>query len=98
MTKPLQVIVIGLGSAGHIHPSVGLALALRQRGHEVLFVAPSVFRPLGEHAGLRFASLLGDDEYRVAIRDPDLRHPFRSFSVVARRLILPTLRPGLQNH
>jgi len=96
IVKPLQVIVIGLGSAGDVHPNVGLALALRQRGHEVLLVAPSVFRSLGEHAGLGFAALLSDDEYHAAIRDPNLWHPFRSFSVVARRLILPTLRPVYQ--
>jgi UDP:flavonoid glycosyltransferase YjiC (YdhE family) len=93
VSKPLQVIVIGLGSAGDVHPNVGLALALRQRGHEVLLVAPSVFRSLGERTGVRFAALLGDDEYQAAIRDPNLWHPFRSFSVIARRLILPTLRP-----
>lgn len=92
MSKPLQVFVIGLGSAGDVHPNVGLALALQQRGHEVLLVAPSVFRSLGEHAELRFASLLSDDEYNAAIRDPNLWHPSRSFSVVARRLILPSLR------
>jgi rhamnosyltransferase subunit B len=96
VSKPLQVIVIGLGSAGDVHPNVGLALALRQRGHEVLLVAPSVFRSLGEHAGLGFEALLSDDEYHAAIRDPNLWHPFRSFSVVARRLILPTLRPIYQ--
>lgn len=96
MSKPLQVIVIGLGSAGDVHPNVGLALALRQRGHEVLLAAPSVFRSLGERAGLGFAAILSDDEYHAAIRDPNLWHPFRSFSVVARRLILPTLRPAYQ--
>lgn len=96
VSKPLQVVVIGLGSAGDVHPNVGLALALRRRGHDVLLVAPSVFRSLGEHVGLRFAALLSDDEYHAAIRDPDLWHPFRSFSVVAHRLILPTLRPVYQ--
>ena len=96
MSKPLQVIVIGLGSAGDVHPNVGLALALRERGHEVLLAAPSVFQSLGEHAGLEFAAILSDDEYHAAIRDPNLWHPFRSLSVVARRLILPTLRPVYQ--
>jgi len=91
--QPLRVIVIGLGSAGDVHPNIGLALALRERGHEVLLVAPSVFRSLGERAGLEFAALLSDDEFHAAISDPNLWHPYRSFSVVARRLILPALRP-----
>ena len=90
---PLQVIVIGLGSAGDVHPNVGLAIALRRRGHEVLLVAPSIFRSLAERAGLEFAGVLTDDEVRAVASDPDLWHPFRSFSVVARRLILPAMRP-----
>jgi rhamnosyltransferase subunit B len=90
--EPLQAIIIGLGSAGDVHPNVGLALALRKRGHDVLFVAPAVFRSLAQRVGLDFVGLLTEDEYYAAIRDPDLWHPVRSFSVVARRLILPGLR------
>jgi rhamnosyltransferase subunit B len=90
--EPLQVIVVGLGSAGDVHPNVGLALALRNRGHRVILVAGAVFRPLAQRLGLDFVGLLTEDEYNAAIRDPDLWHPVRSFSVVARRLILPGLR------
>jgi len=72
---------------------VGLALALKRRGHRVLLVAPSVFRPVAARAGLEFAGVLSDEEWNAALADPDLWHPFRSFRVVARRLILPALRP-----
>ncbi len=89
----MQAIVIGLGSAGDVHPNVGLALALRRRGHDVLFVGPTVFQDLAQRAGLDFVSLLKDEDYYAAIHDPDLWHPLKSFSVVARRLILPVLRP-----
>ncbi len=90
--EPLQVIVIGLGSAGDVHPNVGLALALRRRGHNVTLVAGETFRPLAERAGVDFAGLFSKEEYDAAIHDPDLWHPVRSFSVVARRLILPAMR------
>jgi rhamnosyltransferase subunit B len=93
VTKSARVIVIGLGSAGDVHPNVSLAMALRQRGHQVRLVAPSIFRSLAERAGLEFDELLTDEEFRATARDPDLWHPWRSFSVVARRLILPTMRP-----
>ena len=90
--EPLQAIVIGLGSAGDVHPNIGLALALRQRGHRVILVAAEVFRPLAERAGLDFVGLFNDEQYLAAIHDPDLWHPVRSFSVVAKRLILPVTR------
>lgn len=91
--RSLQAIVVGLGSAGDVHPNLGLALALRERGLAVLFVGPEVFRPLAERIGIDFVGVGSEDEYYAAIRDPDLWHPVRSFSVVARRLILPALRP-----
>ncbi len=47
---------------------------------------------MAQHVGLDFVGLLSEDEYYAAIRDPDLWHPTKSFSVVARRLILPALR------
>lgn len=90
--EPLRVIVFGLGSAGDVHPNVGLALALRRRGHDVTLVAAEIFRPLAERFGLDFVGLLSKEEYDAAILDPDLWHPVRSFSVVARRLILPAMR------
>jgi rhamnosyltransferase subunit B len=93
LTKTPDVIVIGLGSAGDVYPHIGLALALGRRGHSVLLVAPSVFRPVAERTGLEFAGLLSDEEWKAALNDPNLWHPFRSFPVVARRLILPALRP-----
>lgn len=88
-----KAIVVALGSAGDVHPNVGLALALRGRGFEVLFVGPEVFRPLARRTGLEFIGLGSEEEYNSAIRDPDLWHPTRSFPFVARRLILPALRP-----
>jgi len=57
-----------------------------------MLVAPAVFRSLAQRVGLDFVGLLTEDEYDAALRDPDLWHPVRSFSVVARRLILPALR------
>jgi rhamnosyltransferase subunit B len=47
---------------------------------------------LAQHLGLDFFGLLTEEEYHAALRDPDLWHPTRSFSVVARRLILPAMR------
>ncbi len=89
----MTAIVFGLGSAGDVHPNVGLALALRRRGHHVLLVAASIFRSLAQRVGLEFIGLGTEDEYHAALHDPDMWHPYRAFSVVARRLIVPWMRP-----
>ena len=89
----MHVIVIALGSAGDVHPLVGLSLTLRRREHDVLMIGPSFFRSLAERVGLGYVGVGTEDEYREALQDHDLWHATRSFSVVARRLIVPALRP-----
>ena len=88
-----QAIVVALGSAGDVHPNVGLALALRRRGWDVLLIATQVFGALAERTGLNFAGVGSEQEYLAALRDPDLWHPFRSYRFVVTRLVLPAMRP-----
>jgi len=90
---PMRVLIIGLGSAGDVHPNVGLAIALRDRGHDATLVAPCVFESVAQRAGVRFVGLGTEEEFYAAIHDPDLWDAWRSFQVVAKRLILPWMRP-----
>lgn len=89
----MRILIIGLGSAGDVHPNVGLAIALRDRGHDATLVAPCVFEPVAERAGLRFVGIGTEKEFRAAIHDPELWDPWRSFQVVAKRLIIRWMRP-----
>jgi UDP:flavonoid glycosyltransferase YjiC (YdhE family) len=89
----MQVLVLGLGSAGDVHPMVALSLALRECGHQVVLAASPVFRLLAERRGLSFRGLGTEQDYYDAINDPDLWHPNRAFRVIARRLMLPAIRP-----
>ena len=89
----MTVVVAALGSAGDVHPNVALAVALRQRGHRVLLVAASVFESLARRAGLEFVGLGTDSDFLGTIHDPALWHPYRAFSVVVKRLILPFMQP-----
>jgi UDP:flavonoid glycosyltransferase YjiC (YdhE family) len=88
----MKVIVVALGSAGDVHPNVGLSLAMKSRGHEVLLVAASVFEPLARRVGIDFRGLGTEKDYHDSVRDPDLWHPTRALSVIARRLIIPSMR------
>lgn len=88
----VTVLVVARGSAGDVHPNVGLGLALRRRGHRVLLVAASVFEPLARRVGLPFVGFGTEEEYYQTLHDPDLWHPYRSFPLMARRLVLPLMR------
>jgi rhamnosyltransferase subunit B len=92
----MTVLLFALGSAGDVHPNVGLALALQKRGHRVVLVASVVFESLARRVGLDMLAVGTEREYKDALRDPDIWHPYRAFSVVARRLILPSMREGFR--
>jgi rhamnosyltransferase subunit B len=88
----MRVIVVALGSAGDVHPNVGLSLALKRRGHDVLLVAATVFESLAHRVGLDFRGLGTEKDYHDSVHDPNLWHPNRALSVVAKRLIIPSTR------
>ncbi len=71
----MKVLVIPIGSSGDVHPLLGIAIKLRDRGHDVLFVTNEHFKPLAVKAGLAFEALGTAEEYHNAINDPDIWHP-----------------------
>jgi rhamnosyltransferase subunit B len=83
----MHVLLVPFGSHGDVHPFLGLAHALRDRGHRVTFVVSDHFGPLIR--GLGYASVpLGEDgDFESRLRDPDLWHPRRAFPVVARAVV-----------
>ena len=89
----MKVLLIALGSAGDVHPLIGLGVALRARGHRVLLVTNPNFASLVERAGLEFVPIGTLEELHEAMADPDLWHPRRAFYIVVNRLMLPLMRP-----
>jgi UDP:flavonoid glycosyltransferase YjiC (YdhE family) len=88
----LKVIVTPFGSAGDVHPFLGLGLALRQRGHEVVFVAESYFAALIESNGFRVRSYGEPGKFEEVINDPRLWHPRKSI-IPLFEAVLRGLRP-----
>ena len=71
-----------VGSAGDVHPFVGLGRALRARGHEVVIVTGETFETLVRRAGLSFHATHSVEEFDRISKDPDLWHPRRGLRVV----------------
>lgn len=79
----MNVLLVPVGSAGDVHPFVGLGQAMRARGHHVTLLANDFFRPLAERTGLDFVALGDFEEFQDTLNNPDLWHPLRSLRVVA---------------
>lgn len=61
--KKREIIICGLGTRGDIHPLVGLARLLIERGHLVTFLSNDKFRPIIERNGVPFHSIGTEKEY-----------------------------------
>ncbi|HEX5506648.1 MAG TPA: nucleotide disphospho-sugar-binding domain-containing protein [Thermomicrobiales bacterium] len=89
----MRVLLAALGSAGDVHPLLGIGLALRGRGHAVTLVTNEAFEGPARRLGLDFIALGTRADAARMMRDPDLWHPTRGFGVIARRVILPNVAP-----
>ena len=89
----MKIIVIALGSAGDVHPFLGIALGLQQRGHDVTFLSNSYFENSVRCAGLSFHSIGPVEDYAGTVVDPLLWSPTQGLSVLWRKLCEPAMVP-----
>jgi len=89
----MHIIVTPMGSAGDVHPFIGLALELQSRGHQVTMVVCGYFRDLVERVGLEYLELGTKEEFLASTQHPDLWNPTRAFPYIFRTGIEPMLRP-----
>jgi rhamnosyltransferase subunit B len=71
-----------VGSAGDVHPFIGLGRALRTRGHDVVIVTAGAFQQVVERAGLRFHETISAQIFDTMSKHPDLWHSRRGLQLV----------------
>lgn len=74
-------LMVALGSSGDVNPFLGIALALRNRGHGTTLLAAPRFSSAAEAVGAEFAALGTAEEYDAMYEDPDLWHPRRGLRI-----------------
>jgi rhamnosyltransferase subunit B len=87
-----NILLIPIGSAGDVHPFIGLGLALRARGHHITVISSVYFEALVRKAGFEFVGLGTVEEFESVLLHPDGWHPRRGFQVVFRWGVLPWIR------
>jgi rhamnosyltransferase subunit B len=87
-----KVIITAIGSAGDVHPLIGIGASLAARGHRIVFCTHAPFAELAERRGFQFVPIGTREEYAAAMADPALWHPRTSFRTLW-NVIAPTLRP-----
>ena len=78
----MKVLVCPIGSAGDVHPFVGIGVTLAKRGHDVTVVTSGYFRDLVIRSGLQFEEIGTADEFLKLAGDPNIWHPIRGMSYI----------------
>jgi rhamnosyltransferase subunit B len=91
----MRFILTPVGSAGDVHPFVGIGRALRARGHEVIVLTAGPFRDVVRKAGLAFEETVSVEEFDAVSKHPDLWHPLRGMRIVLGQVGM-RLRPAYE--
>ncbi len=78
----MKVLLVTLGTDGDVHPFIGLGLALRKRGHDVILLANEHYADR-VNGTLNFVSLGSKSLHQRIVDDPAFWDPARLGSVVA---------------
>jgi rhamnosyltransferase subunit B len=78
----LRVLLLTIGSAGDVHPFIGLGLALQQRGHLVKIITNPFFGEVAHRVGLELVPLGQIETFRNAVADPMLWDKKKGTAVV----------------
>ena len=93
----MRTVVIALGSAGDVHPLLGIAVTLRRRGHLVTFLTNPHFESLVRRTGLDFHPIGSEADYELATLDPNLWDPYKGLEVSWRNVFEPAMRPTYES-
>lgn len=87
-------VFVPMGSHGDVHPIVGLAVAMRARGHRAVVCANGYFRSLIERSGLEYLELGTAEEYLEVTQCPEIWHPRKGSRIVLDNIVNRSLRPA----
>jgi UDP:flavonoid glycosyltransferase YjiC (YdhE family) len=91
----MRILITAAGSHGDIHPFLGIARAMAQRGHDVLMVANEYYRPVVAEEKVRFQPIGEAFDLRMLSSMPDVMHHWRGPQIVVERLMIPHMRATL---
>ncbi len=92
----MRILIFAMGSAGDVHPFLGLGRALTDRGHEVTVVASAFFEQTVIAAGLGFRPIGSLADYERLSAHPHLWHPRKALPAIVKHAVGPSYAPILE--
>ncbi|MGH1592357.1 glycosyltransferase (plasmid) [Methylobacterium phyllosphaerae] len=98
----MRIVILSYGSRGDVQPQLGLALGLRDLGHDVVIGAPENLRSFVEKAGIAYAKLPGDslailqsDQGKLWLSSGDVRAFFKEVAAISHKVMPEICRSAL---
>lgn len=85
----MRILIFAIGSAGDVHPFVGLGRALQRRGHEVVIACNGHFEETVTAAGHEFRAHGSAADFARVVKNPDIWHPLRAFPAIVKSAAEP---------
>jgi UDP:flavonoid glycosyltransferase YjiC (YdhE family) len=95
--SPKRIVLTSFGSYGDTYPYIGLALALRARGHEPRLAMAEYYRDLVEPEGLRFDPVRPNVDPKDRNTIARIMDSTRGTEFLLRDLLLPALRDSYED-
>ncbi|MCW1883305.1 glycosyltransferase [Luteolibacter flavescens] len=92
----MRILIYAMGSAGDVHPFVGVGRALQARGHEVIVATSAFFEDVVRRAGLGFRAMGTVADFERVQGDPHLWHPTKALPSIIRHAVNPSYEPILE--
>ena len=92
----MRILIYAMGSAGDVHPFVGVGKALQARGHEVIVATSAFFESVVTRAGLGFRAMGTVEDFERIQGNPHLWHPTKALPSIIRHAVNPSYEPILE--
>ncbi len=92
-----RIVLTTWGSYGDINPYMGLALALKARGHEPVLAAPDYYRGLAEREDIAFHAVRPEIDPGNSEIVARVMHPRHGPEVILRELMLPAVEEAYED-
>lgn len=86
-----RIVINTFGSYGDVYPYIGLALALRRRGHDPVLAMPALYREIVEREGLTLAPVRPDLDVNDRALAARIMDPVRGTEVLFGEVLIPQL-------
>jgi len=92
----MRILIYAMGSAGDVHPFVGVGKAMQARGHEVIVATSAFFESVVTRAGLGFRAMGTVEDFERIQGNPHLWHPTKALPSIIRHAVNPSYEPILE--